>query len=48
MSAPILVRLGKQHFLVNSEILGMQIKQEKKHVNHDKFEIVTKQLKLNI
>ena len=40
-------KLGKKHFFVNSEILGIQI-WWKKRVNYDKFEIVTKQPKSNI
>ena len=37
----VVVRLGKNHFFVNSEILGIKICR-KKRVNYDKFEIATK------
>ena len=41
------IRLGKKHFFVNSEILGIQIWREKP-VNYNGFEIATKQRKSNI
>ena len=40
-------RLGKNHFFVNSEILGIQF-WRKKCVNYDRFEIAKKQHKSNI
>ena len=42
--------LEKEHFFVNSEILGIQIwrKEKKKRVNYDKFEVATKQRKSSI
>ena len=40
-------RLGKKHFFVNSEILGIQV-WWKKCVNYKKFKIATRQRKSNI
>ena len=40
-------RLGKKHFLLNSESLGFRFG-EKKYINYHKFEIATKQRKSNI
>ena len=44
LKAPLVIRLGKKHFFVNSEILGILIWQ-KKRVNYNKFEIATIQRK---
>ena len=38
----------KKTFFVNSEIFGIQIWHGKKRINYDKFEIATKQRRLNI
>ena len=46
--ANILCRLGKKHFFVNSEFLGVQNLAWGKCVNYNKFEIASKQCKSNI
>ena len=43
----VLSDLEKNHFFVNAEIFGIQIRR-KKGVNYDKVEVATKQRKSNI